>query len=111
VGPRYCHFRQDMDDEYFKQLTGEKRVTRYHKGFPKKEWVKNRVRNEALDVRVYAMAALAILNINMDSHTRRFYDKVRENEAKARPKVVERPHALANPTRIAQKGGFANSWR
>ena len=111
AGPRYCHFRHNMDDEYFRQLTAEKRVTRYHRGFPKKEWTKNRVRNEALDVRVYAMAALAVLNVNMDSHTRRFYDKVRENEDAAKPKKAERPHPLANPARMANKGGFANSWR
>jgi phage terminase large subunit GpA-like protein len=62
VGPGYCHFPIDRDLEYFEQLAGEKLVTRYHKGFAKKEWVKTRARNEALDCRVYAFAALKILN-------------------------------------------------
>ena len=62
AGPGYCHFPLERDLEYFEQLTAEKRVTRYHKGFAIKEWQKTRPRNEALDARVYAYAALRILN-------------------------------------------------
>ena len=47
-------------------LTAERRVTKYYKGRPKLEWVKVRARNEALDCRVYAIAALVIANINLD---------------------------------------------
>lgn len=61
-GPGYCHFPLERDLEYFQQLTAEKRVTRFHKGFAVKEWQKTRLRNEALDARVYAYAALKILN-------------------------------------------------
>jgi phage terminase large subunit GpA-like protein len=59
AGPGYMHFSGDRDAEYFEQLTAERVRTRYLKGFPKREWVKpdNR-RNEALDCRVYAYAAL-----------------------------------------------------
>ena len=62
VGPGYCHFPMARDPEYFDQLTAERLVTKYHKGFAKKEWVKVRPRNEVLDCRVYAYAALKILN-------------------------------------------------
>jgi len=63
-GPGYCHFPDGAgyEDEYFKQLTAEKRVIRYQKGFPKAEWIKTRARNEALDCRVQAHAALCLLN-------------------------------------------------
>jgi phage terminase large subunit GpA-like protein len=61
-GPGYCHFPLERDPEYFDQLTAEKLVTRYYKGFPRREWVKTRPRNEVLDCRVYAFAALKILN-------------------------------------------------
>ncbi len=61
-GPGYCHFPMERDVEYFQQLTAEKLVTRFHKGFPIKEWVKTRPRNESLDCRVYSYAALRILN-------------------------------------------------
>jgi hypothetical protein len=35
--PGSCHFPQ-YGEEYFKQLTAEKRVIRLHKGFPKASW-------------------------------------------------------------------------
>ena len=61
-GPGYCHFPADRDPEWFNQLTAEKLVTRYVKGFPVREWHKTRPRNEALDCRQYALAALKIAN-------------------------------------------------
>lgn len=59
-GPGYCHFPVGREPEYFHQMTAEKLVTRYVKGFPVREWHKTRPRNEALDCRVYALAALKI---------------------------------------------------
>lgn len=61
-GPGYCHFPKERGEEYFAQLTAEKQVTKYRRGFPHQEWVKTRPRNEALDLRVYSHAALRILN-------------------------------------------------
>jgi len=55
-GPGYVHFPVGVDEEFYRQLTGEKRITKYVKGFPKHEWVKIR-RNEGLDITVYAYAA------------------------------------------------------
>ena len=58
--PGYCHFPADRDAAYFAQLTAERVVTKYDKGHPKRTWVKKpSQRNEALDARVYATAALA----------------------------------------------------
>jgi phage terminase large subunit GpA-like protein len=58
-GPGYCHFPQDRDGEWFRQLTAERIITRYHRGRPIREWKKrDGDRNEALDCRVYAMASL-----------------------------------------------------
>ena len=60
----YCHFPQ-YDDEYFKQLTAEKLVTKTNtNGFPVIQWVKGPERNEALDCRVYNMAIAALLGID-----------------------------------------------
>lgn len=56
-GPGYCHFPDDRSEEYFRQLTAERLVTTYHRGFARRSWVKTRPRNEALDGRVYAIAA------------------------------------------------------
>lgn len=61
-GPGYMHFHGDLDDEFFQQLTAEKLMTRYVKGFPVREWVKKAgARNEALDTAVYAYAAMQSL--------------------------------------------------
>lgn len=58
-GAGYLHFHAELPDDYFQQLTAEKQITRYVKGFPVREWVKKSgARNEALDVMVYNYAAL-----------------------------------------------------
>ena len=60
-GANYCHFpnKPVYNDKYFKMLTAEKRNE-------KNEYVKVRLRNEALDCRIYALAALHILEINVN---------------------------------------------
>jgi phage terminase large subunit GpA-like protein len=60
-GPGYVHFPMSLDEEYFKQLTAEKRKVKFVKGFKKYEWIKTRKRNEALDLMVYNIAALNII--------------------------------------------------
>ncbi|MGI6436397.1 MAG: phage terminase large subunit family protein [Syntrophomonadaceae bacterium] len=71
-GPGYCHFPREQDKGYdqafFNGLTSEQRVLRYHKGRPKVEWLKRPgTRNEPLDCRNYATAALEILNPNLEA--------------------------------------------
>lgn len=67
-GPGYCHYPEEgsrgYDEAYFKGLTAEKQQVRYHKGRKRIEWVKvaSGARNEPLDIRNYATAALEILN-------------------------------------------------
>lgn len=62
-GPGYCHTPSDRDAEWYRQLTAEKLLTHYVKGQPVRSWSKpDRARNEALDCRVYAYAALKIMN-------------------------------------------------
>jgi phage terminase large subunit GpA-like protein len=58
AGPGYLHFPVGLPDNYYDQLTAERRVTRFVKGFARSEWVKaDSARNEALDCEVYAYAA------------------------------------------------------
>jgi phage terminase large subunit GpA-like protein len=110
AGPGYCHFPSKRDDEYFKQLTAEKQMIRYHKGFPSRVWVKTRTRNEALDVRVYAIAALTILNVNMDSVARKFYANMEKHKL-PNAEEADKPHPLAGGKKAIRRGGFANNWR
>ena len=65
-GPNYCHFPEEegrgYTEEYFKGLTSEKLVMTYKKGRAQHIWkVKKGIkRNEPLDIRNYATAALEI---------------------------------------------------
>jgi len=63
-GPGFCHFpiSDQYDLGYFEQLTAETCRVRYTKGFAHREWTKKPgARNEALDARCYAYAALQSL--------------------------------------------------
>jgi phage terminase large subunit GpA-like protein len=62
-GTPLTHF-PEYSAEYFKQLTAEQLVTKIVKGYPKRIWQKTRERNEALDCRVYARAAVIALGID-----------------------------------------------
>lgn len=57
-GPGYVHLPSGLSEEIFAQLTAEKLITRYVRGYPRREWQLPRGRrNEQLDCRVYADAA------------------------------------------------------
>lgn len=66
--PGYCHFPiesgRGYDQYYFKAITSERRVVKWSKGRRQFEWIKKKsgARNEALDLRNYATAAVEIMN-------------------------------------------------
>jgi len=104
-GAGYCHFPAGRSDEYYQQLANsEKIVTKYQKGFPRRDFVKTRTRNEALDCRVYAYAALCILSLNINAVADRVVNAP-EPETQPQP---QQPNPLA---RRPRQGGFVNSWR
>jgi phage terminase large subunit GpA-like protein len=110
VGPGYCHFPMSRSDEYFRQLTAEKVITKYHKGFARREFVKTRPRNEALDVRVYAMAAFAILNININAFASRISHTQHENPPEPEQPQTATP-AAQRRRQMPKTGGFVGGWR
>ena len=92
-GEGYCHFPMGRSEEYFRMLTAEKKVTKYFKGRPRREWVKIRTRNEALDCRVYATAALGLLNVNLEAVYKQAQNRVSstgDNTASRRPALPRR---------------------
>tara|TARA_A100001201_G_scaffold143688_1_gene146725 strand:- start:3309 stop:5129 length:1821 start_codon:yes stop_codon:yes gene_type:complete len=95
------HFCSDLDEEYFKQLTAEKRVTKFVRGRKTLVWKQVRPRNEALDTLVYNFAAIYILNPNFDS----IEQKILVNESKPQKKPQNRPQKGIN------RGNFATSWK
>lgn len=66
-GPGKIHFPMHLEEEYFKQLTSESRLTRQKSGLPKVQWVlPEGRRNETLDCLKYGLAALQVLNPNLE---------------------------------------------
>ena len=103
-GPGYCHFpnRPPYDGEYFRQLTSEKLVRKTStRGFQKLQWVRrpNR-RAEALDVRVYALAALEGLQAAGMS-----LERTAENLTRGDDK------ARSDTTSKRRRGGWVDGWR
>lgn len=104
LGPGYMHFPSDRDETWFRQLTAETKVTRYRDGVPFARFENpSKARNEALDCRVYALAALQVMNVNWDRLAESFSpaEKQPGHGAKAEKK-----------TRRASRsaGGWVNNW-
>ena len=96
-GPGYCHWPDDpkrgYDDEYFRQLVAES--VRLVKS--RREWVKTRARNEALDLRVYGHAAFEIRNVNLESVARSIMPKTESAEPKAPIPITAIPGLTIKP--------------
>lgn len=92
AGPGFLHFPRSpeagYESEYFAQLVSERVVSKFKNGQRIRVWEKTRARNEALDIRVYAQAALAILNPNWAA-----LKKHMEPDEKVEPPTVYRPAA------------------
>ncbi len=74
-GPGMIHFPMGLDDDFYMQVTAEKQVTNFIKGFPRKEWVlPSGRRNEVLDCLVLCMAAAVRAGLN-----RMPWDKLEES--------------------------------
>jgi len=59
AAPGYCAFPSDRDRSWFMQVTSERLIRKYQAGRLRLEWLSDRqIRNEALDCRIYATAAL-----------------------------------------------------
>ena len=95
------HFNRKCDEEYFKQLSAEKQITKFNKGFPTKVWVKVRPRNEALDCEVYAVAAFTILTPDLPKVAENMKKKIDEHTEEL-PKPIQTPSPTV--TRRTQVG-------
>lgn len=64
----FCHWprNDEFGDEYFKQLTAEKKVKRYTNSLVKWEYKKTRERNESLDCRVLSRAAVNLVGVDLE---------------------------------------------
>ena len=83
----YCHFPYEYSQDYFMMLTAEENIrTINEKKQEKYEWVKIRERNEALDVRNYARAAVALLGYDRmkDEHFQKLEEQFCTNPVVAK---------------------------
>ena len=97
-GPGYCHWpvSDAYDEPYFQQATAEKRVRKYRAGVPYYVWDAGKRRTEALDCRVYALAAVRILQQHMGVRL----------EAPARPQ----PKAASPAKKPSRRGGWIHNY-
>lgn len=109
AGPGFMHFPDWADPEYFAQLTAEKVVTRFHSGRPRRTYAKTRPRNEALDLEVYALAALIAMGPGVVNNLGNLVDQL----TATKPKQEEQPAAALSPRLPRRPGkgrGFAGRW-
>ena len=102
-GEGYCHLPKTLDSEWYEQFAGEELRVKNVGGRDVFYWRQTRVRNEALDNRVYAFAAMRLLHPA--------WQILLQNREPA-PEKQELP-AMA-PARRRQRqprGSFATSWR
>jgi phage terminase large subunit GpA-like protein len=105
-GEGYMHLPKTLDSEWYEQFAGEELRIKNVGGRDVFYFKQTRVRNEALDVRVYAFAAMRLLHPS--------WAHLLSN--KERPADLPEPEVLpsAPPRRRKpqpQRGGFASAWR
>jgi phage terminase large subunit GpA-like protein len=101
-GAGFMHFPHDRTEDWFRQLTSEVRVTRYRDGIPYARFENpSKARNEALDLRVYATAALALLRVD--------WKKLRSAIAPAK-QAAPKSETGEKPKRQRRGSGWVNNW-
>ena len=101
------HFPNTVDEEYFKQLTAERRIQKFVRGKKTMVWKQTRKRNEALDTFVYGLAAIHILQPNFDKLQPAVSDTVKET------KIQEKPSLIRDRRRLYRRKpkNFVTSWK
>lgn len=121
-GPGYMHFpvSTQYGQAYFDQLTAERSVTRYKFGQPYTAWhLPSGARNEALDLNVYALAALAIKRPNLKALAERGGGAARPKRTKAddpppsnnTPTPAPPPKSTTPKPKRPSSGGWMSRYR
>ena len=124
-GPGHMHHPATYDEEYFRQLTSERKVTVYERGKQVTKWIlPSKRRNEALDLKVYNFAAYTILKPNMAMVRKRFEERIENHQNKNsdkkghhkdtskednRPEPPNTRYRLKHKPK-RKKGGFVNNY-
>jgi phage terminase large subunit GpA-like protein len=124
-GPGYCHFPAGRDVDWFRQLTAERAVVKFVKGFRRTTFEKPKDRrNEAFDCRVYAFGAFVMAAPQLDKIAYRIKQQAAslpDPQPRAAPEAPEPDKTPLDPTpppedspkkprRAKRRGGFVKSW-
>lgn len=90
------------DDEFIAQLTSERLMTHFVKGIPVQSWQQTRVRNEALDLMVYNMAALKLARANLPALAAQFEGGASQPSPTPKPPT---PDVAQKPKWITRRPG------
>lgn len=112
-GPGFVHFHAKLGPDYFAQLTAEKQVVRYVRGFPVREWEKKAgARNEALDCAVYAYAMMRLVASRYNPKS--FWDQMEKKliPREVKPVDVETPrqNKTKQPRIMPARRNFVTGW-
>jgi phage terminase large subunit GpA-like protein len=118
-GPGFCHFPDRYGQDYFDMLTAEKKYPKKVKGVTTYFYRKFRPRNEALDCRVLALAALEKADPKWAALAKRLAKKALANQEqnqtdKQKEQIPERNIFIANrrrPPARRRPGGFVHGWK
>ncbi len=109
-GPGYLHFpdRPEYDQECFEQLAGEEKRNKYDRGVLTGYYYKKiRARNEELDLKVYNLAAIVLLNPHWEKLAAKLKRPVQSeiitepDEPSSSPWVPRQPVPAAEPSSAA----------
>jgi len=103
-GPKYCHIPTTYPENWFEMIQAEHQVEEKLKGSTVHVWKKktNAARNEAIDCRVYAIAAyMSIRNNDLKERLVKLQQKANEETQKIMPATT--------PSR-RRPGGFVKGW-
>lgn len=111
-GPGYCHFNHHNDEAFFAELTAERRKVKFSRGHRVVVWdLPSGRRNEALDRRVYALAALHGWNASGRNSLRKALDNVRQRiEPSSRRTASGKARSEKSSTRKSFLGGRRDHW-
>ncbi|WP_066017943.1 phage terminase large subunit family protein [Endozoicomonas atrinae] len=109
-GAGYCHWpiKDCFDEDYFKQATAEEKIKKYKLGVPYFTWDAKSRRNEALDCRVYSLAAIRILQQHRGINLERLASSRPSPETPLDEEGQEEKEKLGRPIRRSSKSSYLN---
>lgn len=127
-GPGYIHFpvRPEYDEEHFEQLASEEKRNKYDRGVLIGYFYKKvRARNEALDLKVYNLAAVCLLNPNWERLAAKLDRppqlEIKTEDEEQQPVAVGAQEPAPKPAFVLdrsnkpqlppRRGGFVKGWR